>query len=88
MFTHLLDASSSVVAQRDAEPADNLRPTTSWQRGEQIQDNYGIAIPPDLPAGQYTLEIGMYDGDRRSKLSTGADHLILGQVQVVKPQGG
>jgi mannosyltransferase len=87
VFTHLLDASSSVVAQRDAEPADNLRPTTSWRPGEQIQDNYGIAIPADLPAGEYTLEIGMYDGDRRSKLTTGADHLILGEVQVL-PTGG
>jgi 4-amino-4-deoxy-L-arabinose transferase-like glycosyltransferase len=87
VFTHLLDASSSVVAQRDAEPADNLRPTTTWQTGERIQDNYGIAIPSDLPAGQYTLEIGMYDGDRRSKVDGGADHLILGQVQVL-PAGG
>jgi hypothetical protein len=88
VFTHLLDARSSVVAQRDAEPADNLRPTTSWRLGEQIQDNYGIAIPPDLPAGQYTLEVGMYAGDRRSKLPGGDDHLILGEVQVVNPQGG
>jgi hypothetical protein len=88
VFTHLLDSSSFVVAQRDAEPADNLRPTTSWRPGEQIQDNYGIAIPTDLPAGQYTLEIGMYDGDRRSKLSTtGADHLILGEVQVLSTGG-
>jgi hypothetical protein len=88
VFTHLLDASSLVVAQRDAEPADNLRPTTSWQRGEQIQDNYGIAIPEDLPAGSYTLEIGMYDGDRRSHIDGGADHLILGEVQVLNPRGG
>ena len=82
VFTHLLDGASEVVAQRDAEPADNLRPTTSWQRGEQIQDNYGIAIPGNLPAGNYTLEIGMYDGDRRSVFDGQADHLVLGQVQV------
>ena len=49
VFTHLLDSGSKVVAQRDAEPADNLRPTTSWKRGEQIEDNYGIAVPDDLP---------------------------------------
>jgi hypothetical protein len=82
VFTHLLDGGSSVVAQRDAEPADNLRPTTSWQRGEQIQDNYGIAIPADLPAGSYTLEIGMYDGDKRSVFDGRGDHLVLGEVQV------
>jgi hypothetical protein len=70
------------MAQRDAEPADNLRPTTGWQRGEQVEDNYGIAIPESLPAGSYTLEIGMYDGDKRSMFDGKADHLVLGQVEV------
>ena len=83
VFTHLLDGGSAVVAQRDAEPADNLRPTTSWNRGEQIEDNYGIAIPGDLPAGSYTLEVGMYDGDKRSVFDGDrGDHLVLGEVQV------
>jgi hypothetical protein len=87
VFTHLLDSSSLVVAQRDAEPGDNLKPTTSWKPGEQIQDNYGIAIPDDLAPGAYTLEIGMYDGDRRSQIAGHGDHLVLGDVQVVAPQG-
>jgi hypothetical protein len=88
VFTHLLDSGSVIVAQRDAEPAGNLRPTTSWKVGEQVQDNYGIAIPADLPAGSYTLEIGMYDGNRRSHISGGEDHLILGEVRVLPPSGG
>lgn len=87
VFTHLLDANSQVVAQRDAEPADNLRPTTGWQKGEQVEDNYGIAIPADLPPGNYTLEIGMYDGDRRSVFDGKTDHLLLGQVQVTSDAG-
>jgi hypothetical protein len=82
VFTHVLDAGSMVVAQRDAEPADNLRPTTTWNRGERIEDNYGIVIPPNLPAGAYTLEIGMYDGEKRSVFNGQGDHLVLGQVQV------
>jgi hypothetical protein len=85
VFTHLLDASSLVVAQRDAEPADNLRPTTDWAQGEQIDDNYGIVVPADLPAGSYTLEIGMYAGETRATFAdhTGAaNHLVLGQVEV------
>ena len=84
VFTHLLDSASEVVAQRDAEPGDNLRPTTSWQRGEQIQDNYGIEIPSDLPSGTYTLEVGMYDGDKRSVFDGQSDHLVLGQVQITQ----
>ena len=83
VFTHLLDGASGVVAQRDTEPADNLRPTTSWRPGEQIEDNYGIAIPEDLPPGSYTLEVGMYEGNKRSLFDGDhGDHLVLGQVQV------
>jgi mannosyltransferase len=82
VFTHLLDANSLVVAQRDAEPADNLRPTTTWQPGERIQDNYGITVPANLPAGSYTLEIGMYDGETRAIFDGKADHLVLGQVEI------
>jgi mannosyltransferase len=82
VFTHLLDASSRVVAQRDAEPADNLRPTTSWQPGEHIEDNYGIVVPADLAAGSYSLEIGMYQGDTRAVFDGTGDHLVLGQIQI------
>jgi mannosyltransferase len=82
VFTHLLNSASVVVAQRDAEPADNLRPTTTWNPGERIEDNYGIVVPNDLPAGSYTLEIGMYAGERRATFTGRGDHLILGQVQV------
>ncbi len=82
VFTHLLDGASQVVAQRDAEPADNLRPTTSWKPGERIEDNYGITVPTNLPAGSYTLEIGMYAGDKRSVFTAGLDHLVLAQIEV------
>jgi hypothetical protein len=47
-----------------------------------VEDNYGIAIPANLAAGSYTLEIGMYDGDRRSTFDGQTDHLVLGEVQV------
>jgi 4-amino-4-deoxy-L-arabinose transferase-like glycosyltransferase len=82
VFTHLLDGSSTVVAQRDAEPDNNLKPTNTWQKGEQVLDNYGIAIPQNLPAGSYTLEIGMYVGEKRSAFLGQGDHLVLGQVLV------
>jgi hypothetical protein len=82
VFTHLLNRAPKVVAQRDAEPGGGLRPTTSFAPGEQVQDNYGIVVPDDLPAGTYTLEVGMYQGDHRARLSDGSDHLLLGTVQV------
>ena len=84
VFTHLLDETPAVVAQRDAEPADNLRPTTTWQAGERIEDNYGILVPSTLAAGTYTLEIGMYSGERRAEFAGQGNRLVLGQIQVTR----
>ena len=57
-----------MVAQRDAEPADNLRPTTTWRAANSIEDNYGILFPT-AARGTYTLEIGMYSGDARAQFA-------------------
>jgi hypothetical protein len=61
VFLHLLDENGRLVAQRDSEPGGALKPTTIWQPGETIIDNHGILIPADLPPGQYTLMLGLYD---------------------------
>jgi hypothetical protein len=82
VFTHVLDEQQHVVAQRDSEPVDRLQPTTSWQPGQVVEDHYGITLPPDVPAGSYTLEIGMYQGDHRATFQGRGDHLVLGSVQV------
>ncbi len=60
VFVHLLDGSGALVAQNDAEPVGNFRPTDSWQPGEQLVDRYGVLLPRDLPPGDYTLRVGMY----------------------------
>ncbi len=61
VFLHLLDADGQLVAQRDSEPGGGLALTTTWQPNQVIIDNHGILIPHDLPAGEYTLIVGMYD---------------------------
>ena len=61
IFVHLLDANGQLVAQRDSEPGGGLALTTTWQPNEVVIDNHGILIPNDLPAGEYTLMVGMYD---------------------------
>jgi len=59
VFVHVLDASGALVAQHDGEPVGGSRPTTSWQAGETIADRHAIVLPPDLPAGTYTLQAGL-----------------------------
>ncbi len=89
VFAHLLDADNRVVAQRDAEPMNNLKPTTTWRAGESIADNYGILIEPETPPGDYRIELGMYRVDDQMRLPITpragqpiGDHLILDSVRV------
>lgn len=60
VFVQLLDEQGRLQAQLDRCPADGFRPTSSWQAGERIRDNYGLQIPPDLLPGRYQLIAGMY----------------------------
>ncbi len=87
VFLHLLDAAGKVVAQHDGEPVGGSRPTTGWAVGEQVIDNHGVLLPPDLPPGDYTLRLGLYDafepGIRLSLFGEGGgDDLVLGVVSV------
>jgi hypothetical protein len=84
IFTHLLDASGQLVAQSDSEPASGTRPTRSWKIGDVIVDHYALSLPPDLPAGDYRLNIGVYDWRTGERLQVGeADYLQLGTLQVM-----
>lgn len=60
-FIHLLDAEGRAVAGKDNRPAGGTRPTTGWLPGEVVADRYEIALPLDMPPGDYRLEIGLYE---------------------------
>jgi 4-amino-4-deoxy-L-arabinose transferase-like glycosyltransferase len=80
VFVHVLDPPGEhVVAQRDAEPQDGRAPTTGWVVGEVIDDEYAITLPGTLPAGDYPVEVGVYDvrsGDRL-RLADGDNRFVL-----------
>lgn len=61
VFTQLLDAGGSLVAQQDNWPVSGQWPPTCWRDGDSIPDRYTIALPADLPPGDYSLIVGMYD---------------------------
>ncbi len=60
IFVHLRNRNGATVAQRDSLPLDGTYPTTHWQAGETIIDPITLPLPNDLPAGQYTALIGLY----------------------------
>ncbi len=91
VFVHLLDAKGEVQAQRDSQPVGGYCPTSTWREGEEVKDNYGLSLPPDLPAGEYVIVMGMYEGATGTRLpvldETGqamGDHVMLNRVLVDK----
>ncbi len=63
VFVHLLDEASHVVGQRDSEPGGGALPTTLWEPGQVVRDNYGLPIHPATPPGSYRVYVGLYDGE-------------------------
>ncbi len=61
VFLHLADSSGRVWAQADGTPRDGARPASGWASGEIIVDVRQIALPPELPPGEYALVTGWYD---------------------------
>jgi mannosyltransferase len=61
VFTHLLDANSRVWAHQDGIPVRGSRPTTGWVPSEVIRDEVQLAVDPQTPAGDYVIEVGLYD---------------------------
>jgi len=94
VFNHLLDAAGAdsvsagqLRAQRDGLPVGGRHPTTAWVPDDVVADLYEIAIPPDLPPGQYTLQSGMYELASLRRLPVanqpGEDAIRLGTILVV-----
>lgn len=68
VFVHLSGANGELYAQDDSVPVHWQRPTSSWAAGEIIIDEHELTIPPTLPAGSYTLALGMYDAETLQRL--------------------
>lgn len=61
VFVHLLDASGSVRSQIDSPPLGGSYPTSIWDDGEILRDDYVLQLPADLAPGTYRVELGLYD---------------------------
>jgi hypothetical protein len=90
VFTHLVDGEGRLWGQQDNPPVDGFYPTTKWQGGEIVRDQYDLLISPEAQPGEYQLEIGMYlveTGQRLAILSEEThslvgDKVVLGTIQV------
>lgn len=86
VFVQLLNPDGKLAHQRDSEPAGGTQPTPTWEPQADVIDNHALLLPPDLPAGDYTLIVGLYPAhDPFSRLlpdATGESFVVLGVVRV------
>ena len=94
LFVHLLDSTGTRVAGIDVRPGGaSLPPTGQWQPGQQLAVPLPIDLPAELPAGVYTLTLGLYDptslarlpltaGPRADQSSAGPDAVLLGEIRL------
>jgi hypothetical protein len=76
VFAHLVYNQGSLIAQRDAVPGNGLFPVESWEPGASVRDQFALPLPPELPAGEYELQVGVYSA------TTGQRHAV------VEPEAG
>jgi hypothetical protein len=94
VFIHLMDGANRPVEgiNPDDTPLGGSFPTylwfPKWLPGQTVDDPYRLAIPPDLPPGDYYLEAGMYGMTSLRRLPVVnlaglvGDRVVLGPVQV------
>ncbi len=76
VFIHLLDpATGKILAQVDEQPAHQTYPTSLWVSGEVVSDEHSVAIP-DVTAGQYDLQVGLYMQSTGERLLVNGDTVI------------
>jgi len=89
VFTHLTDAQGRLWGQKDNPPVDGFYPTTGWETGEIVRDQYDIPISPDAPTGEYQIEVGMYLAETGERLPVVdpqseqvTDRVLIGAVKI------
>ncbi|MCI0476470.1 MAG: hypothetical protein L0Y55_09505, partial [Anaerolineales bacterium] len=74
VFVHALDANGKIIAQVDRAPQNGNYPTSLWDTGEQVRDDYALALPPNSSAQR--IVVGLYRADTGERLPVGdSDHV-------------
>jgi hypothetical protein len=69
VFTHLIAPSGRNWVQADDFPVCGTSHTNTWETGQMVQDRHLLKLPPDMPPGNYTILVGMYEPDLNLRLN-------------------
>jgi hypothetical protein len=94
IFLHLLDPGGTLIWQDDGAANHGVRPTWSWNAREVIVDPHTLALPRDLPEGDYLLATGLYDWQTGERLSAATpegqplaqDQILVATLAVRRPR--
>jgi 4-amino-4-deoxy-L-arabinose transferase-like glycosyltransferase len=87
-FVHLLGPGDIVVAGQDKVPLNQYFRPAAWPVGEPLRDEYVLALPRDLIAGTYHVEVGLYSYPELERLpvvggrTTERDRVLLTSIVV------
>jgi len=69
VFLRLVDREGQLWAGVTEPPANGLHPTSHWQIDEVVRDVHWLALPADLPDGEYRLIAGLVRTVHRTSLN-------------------
>ena len=69
VFVHLLDGAAQFVTGADAPPFGGRYEMRAWRPGDIVPDERVLRLPADLPAGEYGLQVGLYQRESGVRLS-------------------
>lgn len=94
LFIHVVDGQGKILVQHDEPPGGSSYPTSFWDAGESVDGQFDMPIPNGAPAGEYQVELGLYQstsgvrlpvhGSSIGSLAAAGDHLVLAPVTIGK----
>ncbi|MCX7841204.1 MAG: hypothetical protein N2559_17335 [Anaerolineae bacterium] len=92
VFVHLIDSQGNIRAQRDMQPRAGAYPTSIWDVGEIVRDEYVLDLPSGLAPGEYRLVIGLYEYPSLTRVAVqnvdgeaNSDYLLFDEIIRVVP---
>jgi len=86
----LSDGENRLWGQADRAPLNGYYPTSQWQPGQIVEDDYELSIDAGTPPGWYRLEMVVHDGSQALAIfgenpSPRGMALDMGSLKVEKP---
>jgi len=85
VFTHLIDSGGKIWGQKDNPPVDGFYPTSQWEEGDIVRDQYNLVISPDAPPGEYWIEVGVYLAETGERLEVYGEEGLLPENRILLP---